>query len=119
MFRIGRRGSVLRGVAYERDGWYVAVCLDHYLVTQARSEQELPSAILSMLQTHLVACKELGREPFDGLGRAPDRYWRMYEELSPARSLHPEPPEDLLPRYPRLDFRVPPGLLGAAQRANA
>lgn len=108
------RRSILRGVAYERDGWYVAVCLDHYLMTQARSERELPTAILNMLLAHIVASKELGREPFEGLRPAPAEYWKMYEELPSGCSLRPQPPKGLFQRFPRLEFRAPQQLLGTA-----
>jgi len=100
-----RTGEVLRGIAFEEKGLHIAVCIDRYLVTQAKSKDDLPGAILNMLIAHAVACREFGFEPFADLPPAPARYWKMYEEMSEGEALRPEAPEDLFPWLPPIEFR--------------
>lgn len=67
----------LRGIAFEQDGAYVVVCLDHYLMTVAKTAAQIPDAVRCMLLGHAESCMESGKEPFDGLPKAPERYWNM------------------------------------------
>lgn len=73
------QGKVLIGVVFEEDGWYYAVCLNHYLMTMAKSFEEIGEAIDRMLLTYLDACRREDRAPFADLGPAPDEYWRRFD----------------------------------------
>jgi hypothetical protein len=103
----GRKLETVRGIVFEQEGAYVVVCLDRYLMTVAKTEDQVPRAIERMLMGHIVASMESGQEPFEGLPAAPPKYWRMYQEASqPAtEDLLPTPPPGLLTRFPSLDFR--------------
>lgn len=102
--RIETDEFILRGVSFFDGKHWVAVCLDHYLVTYASSESKLKTAILRMLESHIAACLELGRTPFEGLPRAPEEYWKKYEKAAQVPSIRP--PDGLYQvRFPEIRLR--------------
>jgi len=74
---------------------WCAQCLEYDLVAQARTITELHYELERVLVTHVVASLELGREPFAGLGPAPQQFWDMYQQAELSLSSK------------RLPFRVP------------
>ena len=83
---------VLFGLRYEQDGLFYGVCLNKFLMTFTDSAASLTQAIQEMVDTHIAACEEMGRMPFDGLHSAPRKYWDLWLE----RSRHKHPRLELL-----------------------
>lgn len=53
-------------VLIERDGdLWVAECIEHDIVTQAESLDDLRVEIPRILTAHIAACEELGMKPFE------------------------------------------------------
>lgn len=96
--------KALRGVSFKQGDWWVAVCLDHYMVTQAKSEEELGRAIKTMFLTHILASSDLERVPFEGVRKAPQKYWDIYEAAAKENPRRIEPPSKVFHRFPALDI---------------
>ncbi len=73
----------------EKDRW-VAQCLDIDIAVQAKAEGDLPYELGLTLVGRILAADKLGIDPFEGLPRAPKRYWDMFRN---ARSQ----PQKILP----------------------
>lgn len=97
--------KILLGITYEEDGWFYAVCLNHFLMTVAKEPDGIEDAILSMVRSHAAACRKRGVRPFEDLGLAPDEYWERWFTGSPALRKDPseEVPLELLLGY---EFRL-------------
>lgn len=70
----------IRAIALQEDGWWVAQCLEYDIATQARTLVDLERDLLQMIETHILIGRERGRPPFENIGRAPDRFWKMWDE---------------------------------------
>ncbi len=68
----------------------MAVCLEHFIAAQAKTEEALLESLQKILRGHLLLAQRAGREPFASIPSAPRRYWKMYE----ADEAHPH---DALP----------------------
>ena len=71
-------------VIYEREGWWIAVCLPTGLATQARRREDIGPELQRLLRVQIRASLKHGLEPFTSLPAAPARYWRMYENRNGA-----------------------------------
>lgn len=69
----------LRAVVYRDGDWWIAVCLEYGVATQARGREQIGPELQRALQVQIRASRKHGIEPFAGLSEAPDRYWRMFE----------------------------------------
>lgn len=76
-----------------------AQCLQYDIAAQAATLPELHYEIQRTLVGHMVVSKELGLEPLENLGAAPQRFWDMYLKS------HLRMETDRLP-----SFRVPKAL---------
>lgn len=61
------------------DSW-CAQCLEYDIVAQADTLNDLQTELQGVLISQFVVSRELGREPFAGIGPAPKRYWNLFEE---------------------------------------
>lgn len=64
----------------ESDGAWSAQCLEYDLAAQAKSLPDLRYEVERVVLSHVCVSLKLGREPFQHLGAAPQRFWDMYEE---------------------------------------
>ena len=68
----------VRAVLVEEANCCEAQCLEYDIAAQAPSRAALLRELQRVLISHLVVSRELGREPFKNLPRAPQRYWDMF-----------------------------------------
>lgn len=69
----------ISAVLFEDGDWWCAQCLEYDISAQAKSLPELRYELDRVLFAHVCASIQEGREPFHGLGRAPKKFWQMYE----------------------------------------
>lgn len=87
----------LRVVVFREGDSWIAQCLEHDICSQASSVTELHTRFVRTLFANVAVCIELGREPLQGIGAAPRRYWDMFEQSTiELKNLDPEPE---LPRF--------------------
>jgi hypothetical protein len=96
-------------VLYVQDehGWY-AQCLDYDIGAQGNTLDEAERAFFRTWQIQVTMDRAHGREPFEGLGKAPDKYWQMLKEASEWTGRQ-APPDD------SGEIRQPPAFVIAAQ----
>jgi predicted RNase H-like HicB family nuclease len=70
----------IRAIALQEDGWWVAQCLEYDIATQARTLADLERDLQQMIETHILLGRERGRPPFESIGKAPDRFWKMWDK---------------------------------------
>ncbi len=70
----------IRAVCFKESGKWVAVCLEHYIATQADSLNDLLYELDRTLVSYVAIAMEEGKQPFGGLPRTPQRYHEMWEE---------------------------------------
>jgi len=70
----------ISAVIFQEGEWWIAQCLEHDISAQAESPSELHYELERVLFAHLCASAQEGRQPFEGLGPAPKKYWRMWEK---------------------------------------
>lgn len=70
----------IRVVVFQSRGRWIAQCLDYDLCTSSAKLHRLPRQILSQLRAQVALDLRHGREPFQGLPGAPQRFWEMYRE---------------------------------------
>jgi hypothetical protein len=68
-------------VVFQRDDLWVAQCLEYDIVSFAGTVEDLQRQLLGQLESVVTLDKKEGRIPFEGFKRAPEKYWRVYEEL--------------------------------------
>jgi hypothetical protein len=85
-------------VMFQEGEWWTAQCLEYDIAAQAETVPALCYEFVRVLFGHMVANVEFDREPFEGIGPAPEEYWHMFTEAK----VHIQ--------SDRLPFRVPPTL---------
>ena len=70
-------------VLYVKDenGWY-AQCLDYDIGAQGASKEDAEQAFFRTWHIQIAMDRAHGRTPFDGLGKAPEKYWKMLEDVT-------------------------------------
>lgn len=63
----------------EADGSWSAQCLEYDITAHARTLPDLDYELQSVLASHIAISQELQREPFSGIGPAPQIFWDMFE----------------------------------------
>jgi hypothetical protein len=77
------KGSVMiRALLIEKESGWIAQCLDYDIVAQAKTFADLKDELDRVLLSHVTISLEMGREPFAGFPRAPQRYWDLYARAS-------------------------------------
>jgi len=102
--------STIRVVVFREEGWWVAQCLDVDIAVQAKTEEDLHYELGLTLVGRILASDALGIEPFEGLPRAPKRYWDLFRD---ARSQPQEAPPFVVADRP-LSRSLPSLVLRAA-----
>jgi hypothetical protein len=72
----------LHAVVFQRGEWWIAACLEHCFVTQARTEEALLADLERIIKTHIILERERGKEPFVSVPKAPKRFWQMYRDAA-------------------------------------
>jgi hypothetical protein len=69
----------IRVVMFPYKDWWIAQCLDYYIVARSKRLEDLPQTLKRQLEAQIVVSLERGIEPFAGFSPAPKRFWDMYE----------------------------------------
>jgi hypothetical protein len=85
--------SRFQAVVFWEDGWWIAVCLQHGLVTYAREREQIGPELQRLLRVQIEASRLHGLRPFNALPVAPAEYWRMYADRNGAQPEAYELPE--------------------------
>jgi len=92
-----------------KDGWS-AQCLEYDFATQAETLSDLYYEIERALAGHITVSAKLGSRPFEGLGRAPQKYWDMFDraplKLEPPREIRIRASEKLPDEVPATELRI-------------
>ncbi len=64
-------------------GPWVAICLEHYLAAQAESPRKVLEALNWTYWTQVLLDKEKGIEPLSRVEKAPEEYWKRFDEGLP------------------------------------
>lgn len=64
----------------EDNGWWSAQCLEYDITTQAPDLTRLASEFQTVFATYYHLSQSTDPGLWDQIGRAPDRFWRLYEE---------------------------------------
>jgi hypothetical protein len=81
----------IRGIVFQDEkGLWCAQCLEYDIAAQAGTVEELRKEFSSLLSSYIQISADLNRRPFEGLPRAPRRFFKMYETAtSPAQKEGP------------------------------
>jgi len=92
-----------------KDGWS-AQCLEYDFATQAETLSDLYYEIERALAGHIAVSAKLGSRPFEGLVRAPQKYWDMFDraplKLEPPREIRIRALEELPDEVPTTELRI-------------
>jgi hypothetical protein len=69
----------LRAVVFQEGEWLSAQFLEYDIAAQARSVPELAYELQRILVGHFATSKKLGKRPFEGIPKAPQKFWDMFE----------------------------------------
>jgi len=69
---------VIRAVAFQEDGMWVARCIDYNFASCAETLDELADELLRQVLDQIEADRDAGQEPFFGYKAAPKKYWDMF-----------------------------------------
>jgi hypothetical protein len=75
------RGDVLRlrVLFMEGETGWSAQCLEYDIAVQAKTLNDLYSELERVLISQIALDEELGRRPFEGIGKAPGHFWKAFE----------------------------------------
>jgi hypothetical protein len=84
--------SKIHAVIFRSGEWMIAQCLEYDIATQARDINALLIEVQRILTAHIIVADREGfDDPFEGIPKAPKRFWQMYEDavarLEPMRNL--------------------------------
>jgi hypothetical protein len=75
-----RKKTLELDVVFIQEGdWWSAQVLQYDIAAQARSLPQLRREVERVVLAHFLAAQAEGVEPFEGIGRAPQEFWDMYE----------------------------------------
>jgi len=104
------RKDPIRFLLFEhKDGWS-AQCLEYDFATQAETLSDLYYEIERALAAHITVSVKLGSRPFEGLGRAPQKYWDLFDraplKLEPPREIRVKALGKLPEEVPTTELRI-------------
>lgn len=76
---------VIHAVVCESSGYWVAHCLEYYIVSFTERLEDLPNELLGQILDQIEGDRECGMEPLSGFKPAPQRFWDMYEAAKAKR----------------------------------
>ena len=62
----------------ENDAW-IAQCLDVDINAQGKTKQEAMENLEKEFRSYIYLSKKYETKPFNGIGKAPDYYFKLYE----------------------------------------
>jgi hypothetical protein len=68
-------------VVFQEGSFWIAQCLEYDIVSFAETLNALQHRLQEQLEAVVLMDKRDGLTPFTGFKRAPEKYWRMYEQL--------------------------------------
>lgn len=74
-----RAAYEFRVLFFEHDTSWAAQCLERDIAMQAKTLQDLLYEVERVLVAHFALAEALGLEPFEGIPRAPETFWRLYK----------------------------------------
>lgn len=75
-----RRGAhTLRFVVFQEGEWVAAQCLEYDIATQAKTLDDLVHEVQRIIIGHLATSRKLRKPSFDGVPKAPQKFWDMFE----------------------------------------
>ena len=81
----------MNAVAFQDGEVWVVQGIQYNLVAMARSVQDIPKAFLNAMVERIAVADHLGLDPFLGVGPAPVRFHKMFEdsvtEIKPAQAI--------------------------------
>ena len=69
----------IRAVVFREGEWWIVQCLEYDLATQVRRLEDVPEEFRRLVQAQIAVNAAGGVESFHGFGRAPRKFWEMYE----------------------------------------
>lgn len=72
----------IRVLVFRQQGQWVAQCLEHDLVAQAPSEDEVMSSFIRLFKSRLIRDLNSGREPLKTLPPAPARFLEAWNRIT-------------------------------------
>jgi len=72
----------IRALIFKDSGRWYAQCLEFDICVQAASRFELIPELADLLLTYVESARQDGRRPFEGVPKAPQQFFDMYEEHS-------------------------------------
>jgi hypothetical protein len=84
------RAVEVRAVVFQEGDWWSAQCLEYDIATQAATLGDLRREIERVLAAYVVLAAKQDRNPFEGLQRAPEKFWEMYERARTVPALQTE-----------------------------
>jgi hypothetical protein len=108
---VAKKHYAIRAIVFQEGDWLSAQCLEYDIATQAKTLDDLSYELQRIIVGHFTISRRLGKEPFEGIPKAPDKYWKMFE-----RSKIPLPQPKLFfkatstpgIKIPRPELRVAP-----------
>jgi hypothetical protein len=79
MRKTSHRRYVIRAVIFQDGDWLCVQCLDYDLAAQAKSLSQLNKAFHRLIIGHVALRLRHKQRPFQGLPRAPQKYWVMFQ----------------------------------------
>jgi hypothetical protein len=76
---VEQRQVALRVVVFQEGEWVCAQCLEYDIVAQAKTLQDCLYEFERLVAGHIAIAIANGLEPFQGLTRAPARFWQWFE----------------------------------------
>ena len=77
------RANELRYVLFREEGAWVAICLEHFIGSQGRTREEAENGLKCAYRAELDHSREHSSFAFQGIMRAPDRFFELWESGSP------------------------------------
>ena len=70
----------VHAVLFKEGDWWVGQWLEYEVAAQAKTVKDLIHELLRTLAGHALINMKNGRSEFANLGRAPEKFWEMYEQ---------------------------------------
>jgi hypothetical protein len=83
--------ETIRAIVFQDNGMWVAQCLEYDIGAQANDLDTLHDRLKVTLRAEFLQSMERYNKPFDGIGPAPERFFRMWERRSRSVPVSSEP----------------------------
>jgi hypothetical protein len=77
--KVFKKRYTIRAVVFQEGDWLCVQCLEYDLVAQAKSLPKLSRAFHQLIMGHIAVRIRHKQQPFEGLARAPQKYWKMFQ----------------------------------------